>query len=357
MAARAVIRVDGSTRLGMGHIMRCLAVADALRRRAGVESIFLSKRFEPAALGVIREQGYRLEPLMATPLSEGDVRQTQESLQRHAARLLITDLCHAEALEDRARLVRYHRRLRERAFTLLFTGGMSVDWPADIIVSPYFRRRYPAGIRSSSVRLTGPAYAVFRREFLAAGRRARRIARKARRVLITIGGSDELGLTTRILDALQRLPEPRPEVRVIIGVTYAPALRARVLQQLRDYDGVSSMLAHNINMASAMSWADLAVIGDGLTKYEAALTGTPSVTLTRRDREDRLSRQFRWSGTSVVIERAEAASPRRLSAVIGRVLNDPGRRARMSRRGRRLIDGRGVERIIETIPKEILHGR
>jgi len=54
-----VIRADASTAIGMGHIQRCLTLADALRKQ-GATVIFICRELLAHSCNLIEEKGYRV---------------------------------------------------------------------------------------------------------------------------------------------------------------------------------------------------------------------------------------------------------------------------------------------------------
>jgi spore coat polysaccharide biosynthesis predicted glycosyltransferase SpsG len=348
----ALIRADASTHLGLGHVMRGITMAEGLEAR-GCRASFLTKPFEPWVTGVIRGRGFEVRELPAAESAEDDARRTVRAGEEAQARLLITDLCADDARPDW--LEAYHRVVHERFFVLAFAGAVVRRMDAHLIVHPYVQR--PDAVApdlNGSRLLQGEAYALFRREFLEAARRPKMIAPEARRVLISIGGGDECHLTAKALEALVLLPRQALEARVVIGPGYAPSLRQEVDAALLRLGGAAEKLESPASLAEPMAWADLAVIGDGLTKYEAALTGTPSVTLSGSPAQAAMGTLFAAAGSTVHLAGALAMSAAEIAAEVGALLADAGRRREMSRRGQALVDGKGLERILAAVPAEVL---
>ena len=57
---RVLFRVDANSALGLGHIMRCLVLADVLRSR-GHTCAFLSLNSDIDLLGILKNKGFRAE--------------------------------------------------------------------------------------------------------------------------------------------------------------------------------------------------------------------------------------------------------------------------------------------------------
>jgi spore coat polysaccharide biosynthesis predicted glycosyltransferase SpsG len=119
---------------------------------------------------------------------------------------------------------------------------------------------------------------------------------------------------------------------------------------MRRFEGKYMYLDHTTNMAEAMLWADLAITGDGLTKYETAVTGTPSIMLSRPESEEFLNEEFEKAGSTVHLGDGSQIGINTLARGIEEILQDFELRTAMSQRGRTLVDGKGLERIISNIP-------
>ncbi len=345
-----VLRADGSVELGMGHIMRCLALAQGFRER-GMAATFVTRAGGPGS-AFIAAEGYAVVEIFTGARWEEDAEVTRAAMRRLGAGTIVTDLCHRETLGDRPALDRYHGTLSRSAYTVCFTGGDLIDLTAHMIVSPYFRVPEPIPPRHPGrTYLFGPRYFVFRLEFAAS--RTRAIVPDARRILVAIGGSDPHRLTVKVLRALDTLGGPEPEVRVALGPAIPPGLRDEVSHLLPRSAAQWALLPPDTSLAEQMLWADLAVTGDGLTKYETAVTGTPSVMVAGPYSDLASNAQFVQAGTTEYAGDGQELSVEALARIFERVLGDHDLRTRMSMNGRALTDGRGVQRILDRLPVEV----
>ena len=103
-----------------------------------------------------------------------------------------------------------------------------------------------------------------------------------------------------------------------------------------------------------MLWSDLAITGGGLTKYETAVTGTPSVIISQVAHQAELAKEFEREGTALHLGLGSKVGEEDIAQAVERLLRDDALRAEMSKRGKRLVDGKGIERIISEIPQEVL---
>jgi len=202
--------------------------------------------------------------------------------------------------------------------------------------------------------LLGPAYFIFRQEFIEAAKGSREIRKDARNILVTMGGSDLLNLTIKVAKALNRLNVTSLNLRIIIGPGFATAVKPEVETILEGYRGNHELLMARDEIADLMFWSDLAITGGGLTKYETAVTGTPSIAISHFDEEAKRTEEFARGGSILHLGLISKIRQEDIAEATNRLLEDYALRAEISKRGRNLVDGKGIERIISEIPQQIL---
>jgi UDP-2,4-diacetamido-2,4,6-trideoxy-beta-L-altropyranose hydrolase len=344
-----VLRAAAGPADGFGHLMRCIALGEGLESR-GVESVVLMTDNPVADADLDRlRRGVRVERVPATASLGDDAAATIAQARRRSASVIVTDVCTQRALAAPEALDDYHRRLREHVdFLAVFAAGAHLDPTADLVINPYRLRQLGHDGTSAHRVLRGPQYFVFRPEFVRAARAPRHIAAIATKVVVTVGGSDPAGLTLRIIDAVTG--GDGLEVRVIVGPGVTAAQKAAIAGRTAGQGRGWSVSGPPEDLAEILLWADLAITGDGLTKYETAVTGTPSIIVARPDSDVRLNDAFASAGSTVCVAPDPNGEYNELSGVIRRLLTDAAARAEMSRRGRELTDGRGLERVLERLP-------
>lgn len=172
----------------------------------------------------------------------------------------------------------------------------------------------------------GPRFAVLREEFTDLP--SKEAPEEVKRVLLTFGGSDPAHLSARVGNLLH----DAPEVRVIQG----PA--ATVGPQIRE--GLVSLA--NPHMAEEMHRADLIITSRGRTQYEAAASGTPTITIAANERETR------HHGTPGQLHLGLHASltDSQIQEAVHRVVSSRALRDEMATTAKAQVDGRGVERLV-----------
>ncbi len=347
-----VFRADGSSHLGLGHVVRCLALAQYLKQKKGIDSFFVL-RAEKDIVRMIETQGF---PTFSAPDDfEGDYLFIQEVAKNKNAKIVISDICHPENLVRMDDLKSYLRKIEENFFLMSLGGGTSFDIPGHIVVYPYFRLSFqkPENGKDRNF-LLGPSYFIFRDEFLKVRPKKRKISPEARKILVTIGGGDPYRISLLAAKSL-KLIEDDLKIKIVIGPAYPKSLPQEIQSALQGKN--IQLLDSSSSLPEEMLWCDLAVTGDGLTKYETALTGTPSIMISQPLSEIELNRDFVKAGTVHYLENSETVSPEKLAGEINRFLNNEELRKQMSRKGMEMTDGKGIEKIISHIPPSLILSR
>lgn len=181
--------------------------------------------------------------------------------------------------------------------------------------------------------LRGPAYMVVD----PAVRRRPRGGTRAGVVVIALGGGPRLGLARRIARALLA---QCPHLRVRIAAGFAGGRDRR--------DGRIELLGARRSLASTLAGARVAIVAGGITLYEAAALGVPAVAIPVVPGQRGTVRAFSNAGAAVPVSDARTvrmASPARIAAAAAALCRSARLSARLTARGRRLVDGRGVERV------------
>lgn len=334
--ASAILRADASRRIGLGHLSRAIAVARAFGRAGLDATVFVRELDGDAGCADSKTRAHR--SIVRRVESEGEF---LSALEVSSARYLVVDLLERPDYEP---LVRGLKTAFPRFKTVCFDAFFERELPFDLFVRPLF----DAGATAPNA-LTGLPYYVFPEELRSLAPTKVRRAR-AERALISLGGSDPFRATAGVARTL--CPAfPALRFSAVIGPGFAPDERES-LRALAAATPNLRLVVEPENLGALYMDCDLAVTSGGLTKFEAALFGVPSVIVANSSQEEALSEEFAVHGASVFVGRADRVDPKALREAFAR-LCDPATAESMSRRGREILDGRGGERVIEHIQQTL----
>jgi spore coat polysaccharide biosynthesis predicted glycosyltransferase SpsG len=327
-----LFRCDASPEIGLGHIVRCVALADELVRTHGV-SVGFAMRESSIGCEIVKRRSY---PILRPPSGAAFDYEAwlSDSMRQSKAQVLVADVRDdlpqsvLEALAGRGAVIAVLDDVSERRLA------------ADIAFYPPVPQVQRANWATFRGRLcVGWEWIVLRSQF-AEPLQARR--NSTRRLLIAMGGSDPAGLTLKAVRAVDVLDEDF-ECVVVLGSGFGHR------QSMQDLLGNTrrrfSMREDVREMSATMAQADLALCSFGMTAYELAAMGVPAVyvCLTADHAESASALVDAGMGVSVGVN--DENTETRLRAAVDRLLVDKNARARMSMRARELVDGRGASRV------------
>lgn len=326
---RVLFRADAGPDIGLGHVMRCLALAGALAR-TGAACTFLGQEYPPAVRETIESRGHRT---LAVEPNRQEPQATLQRMREADADVVVVDMY--GITED------YLSQLRKQGVVLVSLDDHNLmPFPSHLVVNPN-RFALDMEYRSSTGDtqfLLGPSYCLLREEFAQARGKRRRIGPHGRRLLVSMGGSDLGGLTAKVVRAVA----PLGLEMVVIQGAAATAFSAQAWPDVR-------VVVNPPNMARWMLWADAAVTCGGGTVYELAATGTPGIVLALGPDQEQNAAAMETEGTAINLGMGAGATERAIADAVKALMGDSKRRQSMSRRGREVVDGKGAERVARAV--------
>jgi len=338
-----IIRADASIAMGTGHVMRCLALAQAWQDQGG-QCIFAMAETTAASEERIRGERFEVLPVAAT----------QGTLQDAAQVVELAQACHSSwvVMDGYQFDSEYQRKVKAAGIKLLVVddGGQYESYSADFVVDQNIdasEMTYEERARSSQL-LLGTRYVMLRREFDRWREWTRDIPDTARRLLVTIGGSDPDGLTLRLVQALPKVCLPDMVATVVIGGSNP---RVSQLRHAAEATGTPiELVCDPPNLPELMAQSDLAIICAGGTLWELLYMGCAILSYTRGTLQAQVIAQLSALGAVLDLGAIESFDVTRLTAAIT-MLAGRQRREEMSRMGRKIVDGEGARRVLRGMLK------
>jgi UDP-2,4-diacetamido-2,4,6-trideoxy-beta-L-altropyranose hydrolase len=331
-----LIRADAGHAIGTGHVMRCLALAQAWQDTGGTASLATAELPDVLAPRLTAER-VSLSRIQAIPGSSEDARETIAWARRLAADWVVIDgdRFGADFLET--------IRLAGVRVLLIDDFASRDSFPVDLIVNPNldddeepYRKR-----GTTSTVLAGPSFVLLRREFRP-GAEQKEIRQPGHRILVSLGGSDPENLTPRIAEALAACSSL--EITVIAGAGYDK------VSELRRLDGSNLRIVINPpNIVQFMKDSDQAIIAAGGTLWELLFMGCAVFSYSRNGVQARVVQVLSQRETVVDMGATSRFDGVQLVRVVQELVNSIKTRERMAYLGRKLVDGLGAARVVEAL--------
>jgi UDP-2,4-diacetamido-2,4,6-trideoxy-beta-L-altropyranose hydrolase len=346
----AVIRADASATLGHGHVMRCLALAGALRQR-GMDVSFLTRRLPGDAVPAIERSGFAWHRLPEAASREAaDAQACAEHLYGHGdADLLVLD--HYQRGAEWVQHVRTHARqvlVIDDLADRMLAGDLLLDQNWHDAPIERYQPVWPEGAAS----LFGPQYALLRPEFAEA--RAGQAPRDGtlHRIVIAFGGSDPLNATEACLSALHAaLPACSFDVIVGSGSPHAHGIQSR----WAGTPGVEVAIGAS-DIARRFAAADLFIGAGGSMTWERACLGLPGITLPIAGNQQPLCSRLANAGEGLDLEMFGSEALRRLLPAVQALMADATRLKAMGDLLALRCDGLGAQRVAAAVLEHVLAG-
>ena len=333
-------RADASVAMGTGHVMRCLALAQAWQD-AGGTATFAMADSTPAIEARLKTEAINIVPLQVSPGSPEDAAQTSSLARQTSATWVVVDGYQFKS--------EYQLTLRNSGLKVLFVddNGESSPYAADLVLNQnaHATQEMYRNRAEHTRLLLGTRYVLLRREFAQWRDWKRNFPQVARHVLVTMGGSDPDNVTERVVEAVLSTPELTATVVVGGSNPHWSDLQTRAAHS----NGILELKENASDMPRLMAEADLAVAGAGTTTWETCFLGLPALLSILADNQRHIAETLRARGVIIFLGEGKEVTPSAIAAHLAAVAGSPDLRKSMSERGRELVDGKGAERIVQAL--------
>ena len=350
-----VFRVDASIEMGIGHVMRCLTLADALSD-AGVQSHFVCREHPGNLIDQITRRGHQVHPLPRCQTGHRAVGiETQKSQLEHAHWLGCDWLTDAQqtlnsiASLDADWLIVDHYALDERWEKLLRPACnkiMVIDDLADryhdcdlLLDQNYYgklKARYEGLLPSYCIQLLGPEYTILRSEFIDARGALKGRNGIVKNLLIFFGGSDYTNETFKALDALRLLNRPDVVAHVVVGASNPHKNQIKSMCSRLPNTKYHCQVS---NMAELLLNADLALAAGGSATLERCFLGLPALTVVTAENQRAVTMAVEKAGAILNMGNSHGVSAQNFAQAMVDICSHPTRLISMGKSGLKIMGG------------------
>ncbi|NRB06376.1 MAG: UDP-2,4-diacetamido-2,4,6-trideoxy-beta-L-altropyranose hydrolase [Richelia sp.] len=335
------IRVDASRQIGTGHVMRCLALAQAWQD-AGGDVIFIMTS-PPALEARLKSEEIEVIYIPTQTGSIEDARETINLTRKFDANCIVIDGYKFDG--------KYQKRIKDDGLRLLMIDdyGHAEHYYADIILNQNISADESLYVNREPYTqfLLGVKYTLLRREFWQWCGWKREIPTVARKILVTLGGSDPDNVTLKVIQALQLVKLDDLETVVVVGGSNPHYEQLKFV--CLDAKFPIHLKRNVTNMAELMAWADVAIAAGGSTNWELAFMGLPSIILVLAENQRAIAQKLGSMKITVNLGCYEDISPTEIALALKPLMDVSQARIEMSQQGQKLVSGSAVTRIAEIL--------
>lgn len=331
------IRTDMNNIIATGHVMRCLAIADAAKS-LGEDTTFLLADNEAAEL--LGQHGHQTI-IMNTKWNDMDseLPAIKKLIEKHKIERILIDSY--QVTEN------YLKSLSAMVQTFYIDDLNAFLYPvSNLICYASYWKKFKYSERYQNSRLfLGMKYAPLRKEFC--GCEEKDVSPQVGKLLLISGGTDKYGILGQMLNRLNF--DNYLEVNVICGRF---DMQYHLLKRQENYNGKIKVHRAVSDIISFMREADFVISAGGTTLYELCAVGTPSISYSMADNQLENVKKFHEDG---IIDYAGDVRKDDVLNNIEKYLqlyhSDQKLRQERSKRMQKMVDGKGAWRIAEELTK------
>jgi UDP-2,4-diacetamido-2,4,6-trideoxy-beta-L-altropyranose hydrolase len=349
-------RVDASNRIGTGHAVRCLTLADELRAQ-GARCLFIHRAHPGHMADAIRARGHQViklptPPGQRQPTADGDYAQwlgvsaeedaadTIAALKGQRPDWLIVDHYGLDVIWEQA--------LRLEVGNIGVIDDLANRChDADLLLDQNYSAegavRYEGLLPNHARRLCGPGYAMLNPAYAEYRQNLPPRTGEVSRVLVFFGGTDPENLTKMALEALSGSSLRHLLVDIVVGPNNP---HRASLEELASQRPGTTLHGPRPHLADLMRTADLGIGAGGATTWERCCLGLPSVIIGCAENQLSASQYLAASGVVRYLGFHANTSLEDLSECVYELINRPDQLALLSRLSLDLVDGLGTARVI-----------
>lgn len=326
MTMKAIVYANGSSSIGLGHVMRTLAISNELKKMGFIVE-YISDESDDNTIRLIKSCGFSV---MVKDNILDFISKTQG---------LKYDVAIVDSYDVNEYEINQFYNISNR---VVYIDDLAVfnEYNIDILINTSIDA-LNINYFGKSKKLLGPKYAILRDEFRNVEYKTPRF--DVKKIMITLGGGYVNNITKGILDTLIDSYHDI-EYFVVLGSSY----RYKDLM-LKNYKQDNINFYTDVrNMKDVMVGNDLVISAGGNTLYELCACGIPTIAVIIADNQKKFVGGINKKTGMPFIDLTEASfanAKYNFLAILNKVIKDHSFREKISMEMFQLVDGEGCSRI------------
>jgi len=292
-----VFRVDASSTIGTGHVMRCLTLAKELEKQ-GAKCKFICRDLKDNLIEKIKTENFKVSILNNSKIYSNwlgedyneDAFQTINALNNEVVDWLIIDHYGIEK--------KWEKKLRPAVRNIMVIDDLANrDHDCDLLLDQNlvhnFKIRYQDILPKSCNTLLGPEYALLQREYKNFHTAAPTRIGPTKNILVYFGGINYYHLTELVLNAFLSLK--RKDIFLNVVISSNSPDKKKILELSNHYKNIK-VISDLISLAPLMLKADLSIGACGATTWERCCLGLPSLVITVAENQRQIAKELNKQG-------------------------------------------------------------
>lgn len=353
-------RVDSSHKIGSGHVMRCLALADYLKKKK-INSYFLKRDLKGNYIKKIKKHGHKVCILKHKQIKKKhknylksfyyknslevtehqDAQECLSFFQKKKPRIIIVDHYGISKI--------WHDVIKKKNIKIIVIDDLADrKYNCDILLDSTPGRKkidYKNLTNSKCKLLVGVKNFLLREEFI--GQKKKYLKKKlVKKVLISMGGSDLNNSSEFIIKNLEKI-KLDIIVTLIVGKNYRYFGK---LKKLIKKFGTKTIIKRNVdNIAKLINESDLGITTPSVTALEFCYMGLPTMVITAAKNQELLSNNLHKLGVIIKLGSFKSLKQKYFVKKFLQIFWDHSKRLRISQNAQKICQPNGKNIIYKNI--------
>ena len=315
-------KVDGGKRLGMGHINRCLTVAQELNKKK-IRSIFLISN--DLTREYIENRNFDVKII-----------NSDKNYLKNIIYLIKNEKIRGLIIDSKKKKLEKEIDKISKETKIFFIDNTIDSNKVKLVVLPgleeQFKKRPSKSIVGQKYILLNPDFKYYKKNKI------------NNKILISMGSTDKKNITKKLILGLKKLEE-NFNITIVLGKFYT---NERDIQKIIDNDNRFEIRKDPKEFLKMLSSCRLAVIEFGITIYEAAALHTPTVVISHSEENDESAKRIEKYGFFKYVGKYDKIDYNKISKNILEISKNSSSLRNMEKKSS-IIDNEGKKRVAKKI--------
>jgi len=338
-------RVDSSSLIGSGHVVRCLTLAKSLKKE-GAKCKFICKDYDSSFNKIIKTQGFEVIVLTNSNKLykdffnknwEEDARQTINVIREEKIDWLVVDHYGLD--------IRWEKKLRPYTKKIMVIDDLAnrkhdCELLLDQNLVDNFEKRYQNFLPKYANTLLGPKYALLQSEYKNKHLIASPRTGSVKNILIYFGATDKNNLTELIIKEFNKLNREDIFLNVVIS---SNSSQIKKIKNESKKNKKIKLFTNLSSLAPLMLKADISIGACGTTSWERCCLGLPAIVITLADNQRQIAKELHKRKVIYWLGHYDNIKINLISKKIEKLINQNLKN--WSNRCKSITDGFGTQRV------------
>jgi spore coat polysaccharide biosynthesis predicted glycosyltransferase SpsG len=319
MVKCVAFRVDFNEIIGYGHVFRVVNLAKHLLKKK-IKIILITRSIKK-----IKHIEKNIDKRFIIEQTKNNYKSIVTILNKYNCTTLISDISSQHNLKKKNFFLRYNKFFRSKNIKTISFDDPGQLCSSDLSIVPYACKSIKIKRLKKTKVLKGIEYSIMpiiHKKFL-----KNKLKNIAKNILILINGTANKNLIKKILLSINKIKYKKMVVKVFIGDT-----NKKKFSEILKQDKNNKIILFNKfkNVLDLLSWSDIAIVGEGLIKYEVVAARTPGFfinnIISKSNFKKKLNQDFNDLNVLNFLDRSNFKDLKRVSEIFAKYIQSKKKR-------------------------------